>query len=379
MDSIISVVLLLVVISIPVYALIRMLLSFIRKTEQKGITFKVIDAFYLSGIYWLLVFGLYLNSMAEGAGVPLRIFEETGQFANGYASLASEFSFSVLVLLTFGYVSFLLILFSSDAFPPIIYVLCSSIMILNVIFATTYLIHTGFTHDGEIISIYLLQFSFLSLIFLYIARLKSSLDTFIAGNTEKQMKYDNKILQFLANVSNRYQNMAKLWAVCLFPVLVIVQLILILFGQRPDSLVRVFLETSSFNFSSVPAPKPEVVKGDGHYLCTVAAKGHPKLVKPIRMGIRRGAFIPVNRQLLIANAFENLLEQYIPNVHKTIRAFYDKYGYPISKHINTKWSADLVYILMKPLEWIFLIVLYTVDKNPENRIHLQYSGVRLIK
>lgn len=122
-----------------------------------------------------------------------------------------------------------------------------------------------------------------------------------------------------------------------------------------------------------------MVKGDGHYLCTVAAKGHPKLVKPIRMGIRRGAFIPVNRQLLFANAFENLLEQYIPNVHKTIRVFYDKYGYPISKHINTKWSADLVYILMKPLEWIFLIVLYTVDKNPENRIHLQYSGVRLIK
>jgi len=29
---------------------------------------------------------------------------------------------------------------------------------------------------------------------------------------------------------------------------------------------------------------------------------------------------------------------------------------------------------MKPLEWFFLLVLYTVDARPENRIHVQYSG-----
>ena len=84
----------------------------------------------------------------------------------------------------------------------------------------------------------------------------------------------------------------------------------------------------------------------------------------------------VNRQLLIANAFENILEQYTPKLHKIIRNFYDKYGYPLSKHINTKLSADIVYILMKPLEWIFLFVLYTADKNPEDRINIQYSELR---
>jgi hypothetical protein len=45
-----------------------------------------------------------------------------------------------------------------------------------------------------------------------------------------------------------------------------------------------------------------MVVGDGHYLCTVSAKGHKKLVKPIRAGIRRGSRISVNHQLLIANA-----------------------------------------------------------------------------
>jgi len=126
----------------------------------------------------------------------------------------------------------------------------------------------------------------------------------------------------------------------------------------------------------IPAPKLEMVTGDGHYLCTVSAKEHKKMVRPIRAGIRRGELIPVYRQLLIANALETIFEQYLPTIHKIIRNFYDKYSYPISKHIHSKWSADVIYLLMKPLEWFFHIVLYTVDKNPENRIHVQYSELR---
>ena len=108
----------------------------------------------------------------------------------------------------------------------------------------------------------------------------------------------------------------------------------------------------------------------------MAARGHENLVKPLRSGIRRGKRITVNRQLMVANAFENILEEYTPTIHKIIRYIYDKYGYPLSKHINTKFSADIVYILMKPLEWIFLVVLYCVDDNPENRINIQYSELR---
>ena len=42
--------------------------------------------------------------------------------------------------------------------------------------------------------------------------------------------------------------------------------------------------------------------------------------------------------------------------------------------LNTKLQADLVYIVMKPLEWFFLICLYTFDIKPENRIAMQYTG-----
>ncbi|WP_156337122.1 DUF6688 family protein [Paenibacillus dakarensis] len=57
--------------------------------------------------------------------------------------------------------------------------------------------------------------------------------------------------------------------------------------------------------------------------------------------------------LLILGLFGSLiiLEQYTPRLHRVIRRFYDNYGYPISKHINLEWSADVVYLWMKPLEW----------------------------
>lgn len=36
-----------------------------------------------------------------------------------------------------------------------------------------------------------------------------------------------------------------------------------------------------------------------------------------------------------------------------------------------KLIADFVYILMKPLEWFFIVILYTFEQNPENRIAKQ--------
>ncbi len=80
----------------------------------------------------------------------------------------------------------------------------------------------------------------------------------------------------------------------------------------------------------------------------------------------------VNRQLQIANAFEQILEERCPRLHRCVRSNYDRYGYPISKHIRKAWQADLIYLIMKPAEWLFLIVIYLHDRQPENRIAVQY-------
>lgn len=48
--------------------------------------------------------------------------------------------------------------------------------------------------------------------------------------------------------------------------------------------------------------------------------------------------------------FEQIIEEKAPRFHYVVRSFYDKYGYPVAKHINSKYAADFVYFLMKPLE-----------------------------
>ena len=47
-------------------------------------------------------------------------------------------------------------------------------------------------------------------------------------------------------------------------------------------------------------------------------------------------------------------------------------GSPLARHIKAPLAADMVYVLMKPLEWMFLSVIYLCDARPENRISLQY-------
>lgn len=156
------------------------------------------------------------------------------------------------------------------------------------------------------------------------------------------------------------------------PLLGIFVMVLSLFGQAPDALIKAFTETGDWNFSEkIPPPN---LYYDEHYLCTVAVRGHKRLVKPLRRGIRHGHEVVVNRQLLIANAFEEVLEERTPRFHREVRGFYDRYGFPLARCIRSPWGADLMWILMKPLEWLFLTVLYFSDAHPEDRIALQYTG-----
>ncbi|RRJ26631.1 hypothetical protein EHV10_00970 [Lachnoanaerobaculum gingivalis] len=181
--------------------------------------------------------------------------------------------------------------------------------------------------------------------------------------------------QFL-NFADKILSNSKLWPiyaiVFMFPLLGIIIGILLLFGQAPDSVIKAWTETADWTLSLKEAPQN--IEYDEHYLCTVAAGGHRKVVKPVRKGIRHGHEVIVNRQLCIANAFEQILEEKTPRFHKLVRGIYDRYGFPIARLIKSKWIADIIYILMKPLEWIFLAVIYMSDVHPENRIATQYMG-----
>ncbi|MGI6199764.1 MAG: DUF6688 domain-containing protein [Christensenellales bacterium] len=182
--------------------------------------------------------------------------------------------------------------------------------------------------------------------------------------------YSNPLLNWIQGCLRRSENWPWLALLLMGPLLGILIAVLALFGQRPDSVVKAWTETSDWNLSRRVAPQN--VYHDEHYLCTVAAGGHPAVVKPLRLGVRHGHEVIVNRQLCVANAFEQVLEQRTPRFHRGVRHFYDTYGFPVAKLIRSPLAADLIYCLMKPLEWLFLLALYLTDAQPENRIALQY-------
>lgn len=187
----------------------------------------------------------------------------------------------------------------------------------------------------------------------------------------KAVDYEGKpVLAFLTEKLNQAAYWPLLALILMWPLLGIILCILVLFGQKPDYVIKAWTETADWNLSKQIAPQN--VMQDEHYLCTVAAGGHRRIVKPIRMGERHGHRVVVNRQLCIANAFEQILEERTPRFHKCVRHFYDTYGFPVARLIRSRYTADVVYFIMKPLEWIFLIVLYLCDVNPENRIAVQY-------
>ncbi|NLP13597.1 MAG: hypothetical protein GX383_03750 [Clostridium sp.] len=199
-----------------------------------------------------------------------------------------------------------------------------------------------------------------------------------SSNEKVKGIYNNRFLNFCYRLLLKSAGWYTAAFLLMIPLLGILLIILVIFGQSPDSIIKAFTETSDWTLSQEISPPP-IEDYSGHYLCTVALKGHKKLVKPTRMGIRHGEKIVVNRQLCIANAFEQVIQERLPKLHKLIRNVYDNYGYPLSKHITTKWRADIVYILMKPLEWLFLLILYSFDIKPENRIAMQYTGRTAIK
>ena len=160
------------------------------------------------------------------------------------------------------------------------------------------------------------------------------------------------------------------------PVILLLSILLFVFSQKPDSTIKAFTETYKHGLSQWDYMCDNVECG-GHYLCSVAANGHMQLVKPQRYGERKGGIIICNRQLLVSNAFEELIEQKCPSIHRVVRIKYDRVGDVVHRYyrlFRNRYFSDLVYVLMKPLEWFFLVTLYLVDRKPENRIAQQYIG-----
>lgn len=286
--------------------------------------------------------------------------------------ISSEYKMGVIAIIAVFMVGLVVLYFTNvNKMPPLITALCLGALYFGSIYSVIWTIH-----------IFNLMVTTVLLLILPVNTILISLRMTILASGEYKVSetrmssiegnlFLNKIYALESNVFF----FPVLGLLMLIPLIGVMCIVLVLFGQAPDAAIKAFTETSDFALSTKISPQNLTV--DEHYLCTVAAGGDRKIVKPIRKGIRHGHEVTVNRQLQIANAFEDVIMVKTPRAHKVIRRFYDNYGFPIAKLIKKKWIADIVYFVMKPLEYLFVVVLYLVDVHPEDRIAIQYTGKRV--
>ena len=389
-SEILALILFFMIVILP-FVLIALDIVFIVKKKEKA-WFEVVA--FLIGICYMYL--AYLLWDLPDYDKPLNVYD----VINAHQPVNVQYSGSLLLFSLCGFGSYLLLKYVKRKLPPIIEVFLLSGVYISLILSGVFLVQLlcgarpqGIEKKmllGDEAAEGMFTFSLESSDYLMILCLGVVPVIFMIHSirllvhlikekaaAQENIEYDNSLLKCINTFFCRGARVFWLAIPAMLPILAVLVLILILFGQRPDSVILAFTKTSDWILSGEIAPPP--VAYDTHYLCTVSLRGHKKLVKPIRFGLRRGEKIVVNRQLCVANAFEQLLEEKTPGFHRVVRKFYDTYGYPISRHINSAWSADVVYLIMKPLEWVFVVVLYLFDEKPENRICKQYLPKDIIK
>lgn len=286
----------------------------------------------------------------------------------GYTPFASKHLLTLIVFFAFSITSIILLWLKGNLLPPIILVLAMVFSVIGIFISIAVLLQLGSTKEYGNVGGFMFPLPVVY-IFLAFGLLFKVLRN--EGELSSTKTYRNKTLNKLNTLMANANRQPLFVLLLLIPVFVFVMAILVLLGQDYNSITKVFTETTTWHFSQ--KTHPPILDHRGHYLCTVAVCGDPEIVKPLRLGMRHGNEIVVNRQLLVANAFEELVQDISPRLHKVIRNIYDKYGYPLSQKITTTQSSNLVYRLMKPLEYLFLAVLYLCCSKPEEKINKQYA------
>lgn len=97
------------------------------------------------------------------------------------------------------------------------------------------------------------------------------------------------------------------------------------------------------------------------FIATASAQGYPFIVGEQTIHWHNGRNVYASKQMLRLWRFETIWSTHSPHSHKVFRIYYNCYGSALAKHINTPFKASLSYILLKPVEWI-LLLLYRVSK-----------------
>ena len=331
-------------------------LYYIFKMDGKWKTAVEITTWILGPLFSALLYSLY----SIGGEWEEQLYASDGLIL--HTPVSGRYAVTVLIFFCMGILGYGLLRMGSKIIAPLVKVL--AIAFLYIGFAVSCLWMVQMAGDNGFL--YYMALFPLNFILMSVGLIRRV----VREQSEEDAKEEHEKLMGLRKLAADSTNWPAAAFLIMWPVMGICIALLAVFGQEPSSLIKAFTETSDWVLSQ--RISPPTIYSDGHYLCTVAAGGHERLVKPQRMGVRHGHRIVVNRQLCVANAFEQILEERTPKLHRFVRHIYDTYGYPVARHIHTPLAADVTYLLMKPLEWVFLLVLYLTDRKPEERIARQY-------
>ena len=99
---------------------------------------------------------------------------------------------------------------------------------------------------------------------------------------------------------------------------------------------------------------------DTCFIVTAATRGHRNVVQTWYDESRRGV---VNQQLINFWAFESWLRSAFPTAHRRVRKVYNFVGPMVATLIVFKWQADIVYWLLKPVEFVVNTIRKIADRN----------------
>lgn len=119
--------------------------------------------------------------------------------------------------------------------------------------------------------------------------------------------------------------------------------VLLLIGWCVSSVGTVYAAViaSRAMVATLPEENPDC------FIVTAASKGHPSVVGSWRE-ITTGQL--VNNQLRTFRKFEQRLTDEYPAIHSVARTIYNVVGPTVARCVVFRWQADLIYLMLKPLE-----------------------------
>jgi hypothetical protein len=111
------------------------------------------------------------------------------------------------------------------------------------------------------------------------------------------------------------------------------------------------LAASRMHYLSLPDHPPSC------FVVTATLRGHEGLIGSLCEIRRDGVVRVASRQLLVFWQLEEVWSNRHPRSHRVFRKFYNRIGPKVAGLIRSRFTADVLYLLLRPLELLSVVVL----------------------